>query len=1579
MLHTPYLVSESWRRNNQRCHRIVALASLFSVDRELIGRTVFSSATLFGECESNAEEGCVIENDKNKGNPHLVVGVGASAGGLEALKRFFAAVSNDTSLSFIVVQHMDPNHDSMLADILQRETDFLCSQAKDNETIEPGHAYIIPPGQYIEVVGDRIKITKREEQLGSRMAVDHLFRSMANNYQSRAVGLIFSGAGSDGTAGLRTLKAAGGLAIVQTPDSAQYASMPRTAVLAGVVDETLPLESIPELLEEYALHPYHEMDEEESSSVNDMTKIRALLKAQENFDLSQYKDSTVKRRLYRRMSLVGLQNATKYLELLRNSEEERRALMRDLLINVTDFFRDREAFELLDSQVLANIVDEVEEGHDVRVWVAGCASGEEAYTISILLTEQIEKSGKLLGLRVFATDIDAEAIQVARRGVYPNSIISELPDRLTHKYFNVGDDGYATVKGRIRDTISFAQQNVYADPPFSKLHLVSCRNLLIYLQQSAQQQVLKSFFYSLLPKGYLFLGSSESIGQYKEVFAPLSKKWRIFCRKERESIKRYPSVLPSFFDGKEKGPKKEMQQQKQLAEDDWNRQTLLLAVKPSIIVNEQNVITYFHGNVNKFLQLPDEGQAALNLYPMLYSEIRTRMRSGIYKAKKTGDRICVNFPQSSVAAQDHVNFRSVITPTPDNGRGDGSVIITFEEITDKPSESGFSTDLVSHHDQDSMIDAMERELRETKDELQNTVEELETSTEELKAAHEEALSTNEELQSSNEELEASTEELRSLNEELTTVNAQLKDKIDELSSTHDDIKNFFGSTNLATIFLSSDFKIKRYTPAAERLLRIGSQDIDQPINEVCRDLIDEDTIEEARHVLDSLEASEKQIHAEGKWFDRKMLPYQTESRKVDGVVITFIDITDLKNTANRLKASSEQHAVISKLGIKALSTEDTENLMDQLVREVAHTLDVDFCKVLEYQPENNELLMRAGIGWNSGLVGKATVPAKHASQAGFALTTTEPVIVEDLEHEQRFSGSELLIDHKIVSGLSCIIEAGNSPYGVLSVHTEHKREFNQEETHFLMSAANVLSVAIQRKDMEKKLRANENRLRIAKDSSNMGSFEWEFSKEHMHWDKMLTNVWGIRGDSVTLDDFFNGLHEDDRKAVSAAITASKDPSGDGHYHAIYRVINTITHKLTWIEANGQVLFEDGKPVKMIGMVTDITRQRKLESSLKFAVKELQEANDKKNDFLATLGHEIRNPLASISAAVQIIDHDSSKLDWAMNTMKSNVSLVSSLLDELLDLTRISRGEVKLEKTTVNVNTLLEEVVQNFASSIEQHNQVLHLRLPEETIITHLDRVRIQQVINNIINNASKFTPENGSIDVELSRSGENLVIHVEDSGIGLDMRYRDKVFEAFQQVKDKKTRTNTGLGIGLSLVKQIAELHNGSVAIFSEGENKGTCVSLTLPIAPAPIGSNGKPSLVTTKTPDEFTNLQKLRVMLVDDNETVSDGLAMILNLKGCEVEVYNTGQEALDKATSFAPNVALLDIGLPDMSGTELIQLLKPDLPDGTLFLAITGYGHEEARRSTKAAGFDGHFNKPVQLETILAELEKFARQIAE
>ncbi|WP_340680700.1 CheR family methyltransferase [Paraglaciecola sp.] len=1517
-------------------------------------------------------------SDKN--SPLLVVGVGASAGGLDSLKRFFTTVPKDAPIAFIVVQHLDPNHKSMMADILARQTPFSFCQAKHDQSIEAGMGYLIPPNAYIEVIEHTIKITKPQHQRGSRLAIDHLFRSMAEVYQTKAVGLVFSGSGSDGTAGLRALKAAGGLSVVQTPQQAEYPSMPRSAIDAGVVDQVMNVEDIYSLLLEYAEHPYHDLsggkgkDEDEEGQ----RTISSLLKTQENFDLDQYKQATVQRRLLRRMSLTSNTQQKDYIKLLRESKNERQFLMRDLLINVTDFFRDKEAFALINEKVIHNIVGEAQDGSDIRVWVAGCASGEEAYTMAILFTEHIELSGKTLRLKIFATDVDEEAIRIARKGVYPDSITSELPDDYLENYFTLQGDGYYAVNSALRDCISFAHQNVYTDPPFSKMHLVSCRNLLIYFRKSVQQKVLQSFYFALMPSGYLFLGSSESLGEQKALFKPISQKWRIFSRKERNgsSVSSQISALPSFFNRGIKSANDRRPKEYTMSSTDKAKFSLLVALNPCVLLDDNNRVVYFHGNVDHFLQLP-MGDAELNFFNMLATELRTRMRGGIYKARKSGDQVLVNPPRQYKPRDNNKKlFKSQISPIVEADGSVSSLVISFEEIKIGKQSSIPTQEQLESKDQETMVEAMEKELAETKEELQNTTEELETSTEELKAAHEEALSTNEELQSSNEELEASTEELRSLNEELTTVNAQLKDKIDELSTTHDDIKNFLASTNLATVFLSNELKVKRYTPAAERLLRIGSQDIDRPLQEISRQFIDQKTLDEAQLVLESLESSEKEIEVDGRWFLQKILPYKTEERRVDGVVLTFNDITHLKKAVNSLKSSGNQHAVIATLGLKALSSDNMDNLMDQLVREVAHTLNADLSKVLEYFPGNNNLLLKAGIGWDKGLVGHATVEANIASQAGFTLNCRAPVIVDELALEQRFSGPSLLTDHKVVSGMSCVIENGEHPWGILAVHTLKRRQFTQDDANFLTSAANILSVALHRTAIEAKLRDSEKRLRIAKNSNNMGSFEFMLQTGEISWDQLLVDIWGVNGNDVTFYDFMQGVHPDDVDHINDAIETSMKLQGDGHYKATYRVIHKKSKRVTWVEATGQVLFQNNQAHKMIGMVIDITEKMSLESSLKAAVRQLQETNERKNEFLATLGHEIRNPLAAIASGVQIIERDKKQLGRGVNMIQNNIHIVSLLLDDLLDLTRISRGQIELKKQTINFNELVSDIYHSFLPQCQKKQQKISLKLPVVNIIGWADKTRLMQAFGNIVSNAHKFTPKDGSISVELRQVDRQLEVTVKDTGIGLDMQYKEKIFEPFQQLKQNQSIVNSGLGIGLSLVKQFVALHEGTVALESDGPNMGSTFTVSLPIInnPSDDAINSKTTQNKSSHSSSIGSLDKLNILIVDDNEDAAYGLSLILQMKGCQVHSCHTATAALAEFKDFNPNVLILDIGLPDMTGYELFAAIKRESTAPSLNIALTGFGHKKARDSSKKAGFDYHMTKPVDIEELLHLLSEYA-----
>jgi len=1504
-------------------------------------------------------------SDSEEAKPLLIAGIGASAGGLDALRRFFRAMPGNSRLAFIVVQHLDPNHESLLAEILSRDSDLTFHQATDQQKIEANCAYIIPPNAFIEVTDHCISITKPPLERHSRLAIDHLFRSMAGVYGSKAVGLLFSGTGSDGTAGLRELKAAGGLVFVQDPKSAEYASMPRSAIDAGVADRIEVVEAMPELLVRFADHPYHKpKNNPQGTAADALTTITSLLKARENIDLNTYKQATVERRILRRMSLRANSDYTDYIKLLRNDLDERRDLLRDLLINVTDFFRDKEAFDLLDSKALRNIVERAENGTDIRVWVAGCASGEEAYTIAILLHERIKHQEKDLGVKIFATDVDEEAIRVARKGRYSASIIAELPEKFINTYFNQLDDNHYVVNKMLRESVSFALQNVYADPPFSKVHLVSCRNLLIYFRRSIQQRVLKAFYFALRSNGYLFLGSSENVGEHKKLFKTLSQKWRIYERLTSKGNIPQHSPLPDYSGNILKQNTEKSNEKAATDSDEQIKNALLRSLPPSVVVDENNRAVYFHGRLDKFIRIP-EGQANFDFITMLDEELRSRVRSGMYKARKSDQRVVVHPPTEFFENKTtKAPFQMVINPLTGTEYVEQALTIAFEELSPGSNYEGQKKDALESTDQDKMIDAMEKELVATREELRNTIEELENSTEELKASHEESITTNEELQSSNEELEASTEELRSLNEELTTVNTELKETISKLSGAHDDIKNFFASTNLATIFLSQDLRIKRFTPAAERLLNIGQLDIDQPISDLSRALLQEETLTEAATVLNSLEPAEKELRAEdGRWFIRKILPYQTEDRHIDGVVITFSDITALKTAVNKLQNSGQQQAVIANLGIKALGADDIDHLMDQLVKEITFTLNADYCEVLEYQPDHHEFLLKAGTGWARGLVGSATVPADAGSQAGFTLSSGQTIIVADLNNEKRFRGSQLLLEQWVTSGISCVIENARYPYGVLGLYTKAKRKFTRDDASFIVSAANILSVAIQRKTAESQLRENEKRLRIAKDSNRMGSFEYFVATGETYWDAAIKEIWGLDKDSeVTQNEFLNGLHPDDIEHTSAAIDAATQPNGDGHYHTTYRVINKKTSKQIWVEASGQVIFENGKPLKMIGMVLDITGQKNMELSLQSAVEELKKADERKNEFLAILGHELRNPLAAISTSTQVLESDESKSRWAIEVIKNNLNLVSSLLNDLLDLTRVSRGQIKIKASPVELGTLVSQVAEALKPLTLTKNQTLNVRRPEANIVTMADPVRLEQVLNNILSNAHKFTPEAGKITVALRRiSSDECEIYVEDTGIGIDQADQEKIFEPFHQLKRKPPDGNSGMGIGLALVKQLVTLHHGNVSVASKGRDKGTKVTIKLPV----ISNNH--SEQQTAVPAATPVAEGRRILVVDDNADAAEGLSLMLKMQSCKVKTCLTGREALDCVAKFAPDVLILDLGLPDMDGCNLLLKIRELYPQPTTAIALTGFGHDKAKEMTKKAGFDVHMAKPADFNQLL------------
>ncbi len=686
------------------------------------------------------------------------------------------------------------------------------------------------------------------------------------------------------------------------------------------------------------------------------------------------------------------------------------------------------------------------------------------------------------------------------------------------------------------------------------------------------------------------------------------------------------------------------------------------------------------------------------------------------------------------------------------------------------------------------------------------------------------------------------------------------------------------------------------------------------------------------------------------------------------MVVTFQDVTRIKALSDAAKRREVQQSTVAHLGMLALSGIPLEELMDNLVRQVSHTLNVEYCKVLKYQPAQNNLLLVAGTGWRKGVVGKATVPDLQDSQAGFTLVQKDPVIVERMTEERRFKGPDLLTEHDVVSGMSVVINHSNPPFGVLGVHSRTYHKFNQDDANFLQSISNLLSIAVKAQEAYDALKESESKLRIAKESSTIGAFDYDLSGKYTEWDDILKKIWGLSAKEIPSQKiFWEGVHADDKANVQKAIDEAADGKDQGHYSATYRVINKKNKKTYWVKANGQIIFKDGEPVNMIGMVLDITDIKKSEVSLKLANEELHNVNIRKNQFLATLGHELRNPLAAISGGVDMLQSDPAEVDDVVVMMDRNVERMSSMLDDLLDLARVAKGSIKLEKEVVDVAKLLKQITYENQPAFIKKEQQLVLNLPNHPVYLECDSSRLEQVFSNLLTNARKFTPNKGKVEVDLFINKDKVKICFKDNGIGLDGDL-DNVFEPFVQVDP--SRGNKGLGIGLSLVKNFVEMHDGQITVESEGKGKGCKFTLTFDFVAE---QQKKKSLQNKPSSSSRATLKEgLKVLIVDDNEDAAQLLKIRLRKSKCEVKVAYNATDALKMLNNIEPEIFILDIGLPDMDGNDLLVEIKKDYKNEAIYIAHTGFGHEDAKENIKRTGFDHHLTKPLKMDTLFEILSQ-------
>ncbi|MDT8281595.1 MAG: PAS domain S-box protein, partial [Gammaproteobacteria bacterium] len=835
------------------------------------------------------------EPTDSKQSEFPIVGIGASAGGLNAFKTFFSHMPDNSNMAFVLVPHLDPNHQSLMVELLTKHTAMPICEAENHMPVKANHVYIIPPAKYLEIHRRELQLIDLPEIRGTETAIDNFLRSLAEDQEERAIGIILSGTGSHGTLGLQAIKANGGMAMVQSPDTAEYDRMPQNAIDTGCIDYILPPEEMPVELIKYAQHAYVRGDWDPiqlpATEQDQLNLILALLRARIKYDFRCYRKNMLLRRVLRRMGLNHIDEFEQYLELLRNDTNEVDRLYHDLLISVTRFFRDPEAYQVLEQRVIPQLIEQ-HSNTPVRVWIPGCATGEEAYSIAMLLIEQFSAANKQPDIQIYATDIDETALEFARQGIYPESITADISSERLLRFFTLVDSHYQ-VKKQLRESVVFAAQNLISDAPFSKLDLISCRNLLIYLEPDVQKKVISLFHFSLHEDGFLFLGSSETIGRQVDMYEVVSKKWRLFRRigPTRRDMINFPVVSGYRRRGLLQPLIKADVDAHELNFAELTQRQLLSDYGPaSALVNRKYEILYFYGATGDFLQAPT-GEPTRDLIAMARQELRTKLRAACHRALR--DHQTVIDTSARLKRNDElIPCKITVKPITDSKQAEGLLLVSFQASENTLSE-GSKTIEHKGEDDSSLITQLEYELKSTREDLQSTIEQMESSNEELKASNEEIMSMNEELQSSNEELETSKEELQSLNEELSTVNNQLQDKVEQLDQAHNDMFNLLSSSNIATLFLDSELHIQQFTPATGKLLKLIDYDIGRVVNTFATDFTGTDLLDDVHRVLEKLTPIETEIHtADGHDYLRRCQPYRTSDNRIEGVVITFVNITE---------------------------------------------------------------------------------------------------------------------------------------------------------------------------------------------------------------------------------------------------------------------------------------------------------------------------------------------------------------------------------------------------------------------------------------------------------------------------------------------------------------------------------------------------------------------------------------------------------------------------------------------------------------------------------------------------------------
>jgi two-component system, chemotaxis family, CheB/CheR fusion protein len=1324
------------------------------------------------------------------GLPRQVVGIGASAGGLDPLVRFFDNLPKDTGMAFVIVQHLSPDFKSLMDELLARHTALPIHLVEDGMAVEPDHVYLIPSRKEMIISGGRLLLGDRGRQQELTLPIDVFFRSLAQDCGPRAVAIVLSGGGSDGSRGIGDVHHAGGLVLVQDPESAQFDGMPRAAHESGVADALLEPQDMPRALLEHADRRSAAREAAGPApappELQGLDAVYRMLQEEFGLDFTHYKPSTVTRRIERRLALARSQDLNEYLQRLRNERDELDALYRDLLIGVTRFFRDPEAFALLEQSVLPDLMAHMPPDAPLRLWVAGCATGEEAYSLAIAVQDLMARVGER-PVKIFATDVHRGSLEKAAAAIYDEEALANVsPERLA-RYFTRAGANYQVVPD-LRQMIVFAQHNVIRDAPFTRLDLVTCRNLLIYLQPAAQQRCLSFFHFALRQGGVLFLGPSETLGPLAHGFEILDKHWQLY-RKQGEARTPVDTRRPALLAGDPRLPPPVAPTpapRQSMAQLLGTYDALLDQVMPpGFLVSESGELVHVFTGGSRFLHMP-EGRQGLGVLELVQGELKMILSGALKRALREPAAIVFKGVRAGGDGDEGV-YRVTLRGVRGRSGTTPHVVVRIEPTAgagQRPSPPETQIDLgqVSR----DQLAALESELGHTKENLQAAIEQLEASNEELQAS-------NEELQASNEELQSTNEELQSVNEELYTVNAEYQRKIAELTELTNDMDNLLASTEVGTIFLDGQLRIRKFTPQVAQTFSLVPHDVGRPIDAFAHKMDHPELVEDLRRVLATGQPVEHDLlDLKGQAFFLRLLPYRVKGA-IDGVVLTLIDVSGLKAAEDAL--FHERY------------------LLNSLLRTAPDAIYFKDARG-RFIRANHAMGLRLGLADPAEAVGKTALDL-HDRETALAMNREDEVVMR-----------------------------------------------TGQAQHY----------------------------RLERRAGGDGQEEWD----------LVTRL--------------------------------------------------------------PLLDRDEHIVGAIAIFRDVTEQKHAEAKI-------QEAVRRRDQFLAMLSHELRNPLGAIVTATALLREGAATAQGrgpAIAVLERQSQQMARLLDDLLEASRVTQNKIELRRHVLDLRDVASEAADVVRGAMEAQGVTFTTELPAEPVPIDGDPARLQQVQINLLSNAAKYTPAGGRVRLRLTREGQEAVICVQDDGAGIPAAMLESVFDLFVQSHRTLDRAAGGLGVGLTLVRSLVQMHGGTVSARSEGEGKGSEFVVRLPLAlTAPVQAALPPPEARAPVPRGAT------VVVVEDNADSREMLCTLLEGAGFVCHTAGAGMAALALVDQVHPDIVILDVGLPEMNGFEVARRIRsnPEHADVRL-IAVTGYGQAADRAASREAGFDSHLVKPVQVDQLLALL---------